>query len=217
MSTDCNILILYSGFCLVPGQITWWKFFLSLLCILTSSGEWCVSDGRFSSAEDQVVGWGGEPGIYQWDVGGGLDPVLPVSSWEGRRTSSGKVVSSSISVHCSVLLISLFHSVHTSETNVFIMSRTVYKENNVYEPNIRLIVGALIMWMKASVWNNFHISNSNCVLLKLSWPFVSPDRWVWVSYTCTEDVESNRIIRWDHFLYSNSVKSFVCLWLFCTG
>lgn len=33
-----------------------------------------------------------------------------------------------------------------------------------------------------------------------------PNRWVWVSYTCTEDVESNRIIRWDHFLYSNSVK-----------
>lgn len=113
----CDVLVLH-------GQITWLKLFSPLLLSATTfSGQWRVPDRGLSGAEDQAAGWGGEPRIYQWDVGGGLDPVLSVSGWERRCSSSGKLghhqyvsfVHLFLSLQpYSALIVNISHAVHVS-------------------------------------------------------------------------------------------------------
>lgn len=125
----CNIISFRLVFL---GQITWREFNLHLQL----SGQWGDADRRYGCTEDQAFGRGGEPRIYQRDAGGGPDPVLPVFSWERRRTSPGKM----------------------EPSGCFIM----------------------ITWGYSDALTGFGSSG----------------RSAWVSYTCTEDVEWSRTIRW---------------------
>lgn len=98
---SCGELVIMGGKCMFFFFFFLLLFFLSPSTISTSSGQWGVPDRGHSGAENQTAGWGGEPGIYQWDVGGGLDSVLSVSGWERRRTGPGKNISNRLTKNMS--------------------------------------------------------------------------------------------------------------------